>query len=110
MCTMSHLLPVEVSPRATASARASGLSAARPRIGIDARDLLIAERTGVERVVYHFIEQLSATAACELTLYLDAEPPPALALARHHEVMADGICEFVVLTTAADPDKRGAWG
>lgn len=76
-----------MSPRATAPVRGPGLSAARPRIGIDARDLLIAERTGVERVVYHFIEQLSATAACELILYLDAEPPPALTVARRHEIV-----------------------
>jgi hypothetical protein len=141
-------------------ARAGGsrLSTARWRIGIDARDLLIAERTGVERVVFHFIEQLSATAACDLIATVQGvewffypegyrlrerikqrawfglasrrragivtfaqrmhralrgrliSAGHARAAERSWARMAEGICEFVPSTAAANPANRGAWG
>lgn len=73
------------------SLRVSGQrpSAARPRIGVDARDLLIVERTGVERVVFHFIEQLAAFDACEFVLFLDKKPLADLAVCARHEVVVE---------------------
>jgi len=47
------------------------------RIAIDARDLLVPQRTGVERVVHHFIESLNRVghAAHDYRLLFDRPPP-----------------------------------
>ena len=50
----------------------------RLRIGIDARDLAVQERTGVERVVFHFIENLPRTDGCEFVLFVDRPLDDAL--------------------------------
>ena len=49
----------------------------RLRIAIDARDLLVPQRTGVERVVHHFIESLNRVghAAHDYRLLFDRPPP-----------------------------------
>ena len=41
------------------------------RVGVDARDLLVLEPTGVERVVAHFIEHVVAAADIEIVLFSD---------------------------------------
>lgn len=61
----------------------------RPRIGVDARHLLIARRTGVERMTYHFIEHLSAFTDCEFVLIFDHVPPVHLAVCERHEVVVE---------------------
>lgn len=76
--------PVE-SPRVSGQ----GARAARLRIGVDARDLLIAERTGVERMAFHFVEQLAGFSHCEFVLFFDGEPPTGLAACARHEVVIE---------------------
>ena len=41
------------------------------RVGVDARDLLVLQPTGVERVVAHFIEHVVAAADIEIVLFSD---------------------------------------
>jgi len=58
------------------------VSESRPlRVGIDGRDLLVAQWTGVERVAYHFLESLTRVAPPdqEYVVLFDREPPPELA-------------------------------
>jgi glycosyltransferase involved in cell wall biosynthesis len=68
--------------------RAGGkVGPARLRIGVDARDLLVAQPTGVERMVSHFVRHLAAFTACDFVLFLDAQPPADLAAGTRHEVV-----------------------
>ena len=60
-----------------------------PRIGVDARDLLIARRTGVERMTYHFIEHLSGFTDFEFVLLFDDVPAADLAVCERYEVVVE---------------------
>ena len=65
----------------------------RLRIGIDGRDLLVPQRTGVERVVYHFLEALARVGRPdhEYVVLFDRQPPPGIA--------CDLPGEFIVVPT-----------
>ena len=79
------LRPVDSLPRVSGQ----GLPALRPRIGVDARDLLIAERTGVERMAFHFVERLHLFGDCDFVLFFDNEPPADVAACMRHEVVVE---------------------
>lgn len=79
------LRPVDSLPRVNGQ----GLPALRLRIGVDARDLLIAERTGVERMAFHFVERLHLFDDCDFVLFFDGEPPADLAACMRHEVVVE---------------------
>lgn len=62
-------------------------SALRTRVAVDARDLLVTHRTGVERVVHHFIEEIGRYADWDVVLLFDRAPPGTLACAHRHETV-----------------------
>jgi len=71
------------------------------RIGVDARDLLVAQRTGVERLVSHFVSEADAIGACKFVLFFDRAPPLELAGHWRHDVVVEPL-RFTALRKLLD--------
>ncbi len=77
------------------------------RIGIDVRDLLVAQPTGVERVVYHFLDSLSRVGDLghRYVLFADREATPADALPK---LPGEIVIEPVRSPASRDSPTRGS--
>ena len=73
------------------SDRGPGRSQTRMRIGIDARPLR-AQRTGVERMAYHFVTNLARVdSRHEFVLFVDGPLPESDAAALPHEIVVEPV-------------------